>query len=59
MGQHISQEGTTQGESMYMYALGIVPLIQPSSIDVNHASFGMLMYVDAAAATGTVLNLKE
>ena len=37
-----------------MYALGILPLIQRSSVDVNQ-----VWYVDDAAATGTVLNLKE
>eukprot|EP00731_Ephydatia_muelleri_P007729 Em0004g67a len=37
-----------------MHALGILPLIQRSSVDVNQ-----VWYVDDAAATGTVLNLKE
>ena len=52
----LSQEGTTQGDplAMPMYALGILPLIQRSSVDVNQ-----VWYVDDAAATGTVLNLKE
>ena len=52
----LSQEGTTQGDplAMPMYALGILPLIQRSSVDVNQ-----VWYADDAAATGTVLNLKE
>eukprot|EP00731_Ephydatia_muelleri_P024258 Em0016g529a len=37
-----------------MYALSILPLIQRSSVDVNQ-----VWYADDAAATGTVLNLKE
>eukprot|EP00731_Ephydatia_muelleri_P009516 Em0005g102a len=49
-------EGTTQGDplAMPMHALGILPLIQRSSVDVNQ-----VWYADDAAATGTVLNLKE
>ena len=52
----LSQEGTTQGDPLAvpMYALGILPLIQHSSVDVNQ-----VWYADDAAATGTVLNLKE
>ncbi|KAL5494471.1 hypothetical protein EMCRGX_G015811 [Ephydatia muelleri] len=52
----LSQEGTTQGDplAMPMHALGILPLIQRSSVDVNQ-----VWYADDAAATGTVLNLKE
>ena len=52
----LSQEGTTQEDTlaMPMYALGILPLIQCASIDVNQD-----LYTDDAAATGTVLNQKE
>ena len=39
---------------MPMYALGILPLIQHSSVDVNQ-----VWYADDAAAIGTVLNLNE
>ena len=51
----LSQEGTTKGEplAMPMYALGILPLIQRSSVDANQ-----VWYADDAVATA-VLDLKE
>ena len=51
-----SQEGTTQGDplSMYMYTIGILPLIQQLKQNIKQ-----VRYADDATATGRVCDLKQ